>query len=312
MIELLDRALRTLFLTVPGLHHESQIRFQPPDDRWRAAVTNLQVAGQPAMSLNVYLTELRQDRERRSTERPRTIENGRVVERLAPGWIECAYLISAWSPAVSEQVEPTMEEHALLYAVLAVLQDTGPITPSRIHPAGSSELTAWQEFRDIQLPTELLPVDGFAKLPEFWGTMGQGHRWKPVVQLTVGLPVVHATPVERGRPAVTVVLGMAPPGGQADVRVTIGGRVRRADGVPVGVAAEVSIVAVAGPVLSETVAERDSGRFLLELPIDVVGHPDRYRLRARLPDAVDVLTTVDWRAPSHDIVIPSAEPVVTP
>ncbi|HEY4004105.1 MAG TPA: DUF4255 domain-containing protein [Pseudonocardia sp.] len=308
MIDLLDRALRTLLRRVEGLGHESQIRFQPPDEQWRAAVANLQVDGHPASSLNVYLVELREDRERRSNQRHRSLRDGMVVEHLAPSWVECHYLISAWSPAASELVEPTPDEHALLYRTLAVLRDAEPVTPSRIYPAGSPELDGWREFRDVELPTELAPVEGFGKLAEFWGTMGAGHRWKPVLQLTVALPVALSTPVERGRPVVTVELTIGPTGRSdaRDIWVRIGGQVRRADGTPVAAPAEVAVVSVGdGAVLRETTSERATGQFLLDLPLDVVSHPDDYRLRARTAGSAAAETTVDWRAASHDIELPA-------
>ena len=54
---------------------------------------------------------------------------------------------------------------------------------------------------EAELPTSILPVEGFPKLPEFWGTMGVNHRWKPAVYLVVTLPVV--LPTEVAGPMVT-------------------------------------------------------------------------------------------------------------
>ena len=306
MIDLLDDALRTLLRRVDGLGHESQIRFQPPDEQWRAAVTNLEVGGRPAPSLNVYPAELRQNRDLRSAERRRSISDGAVVERLAPTWLACHYLISAWSPAVSELVEPTPDEHALLYRALAVLTDAGPVNPSRIYPTASDELAGWGAFRDVDLPTELLAVEGFGKLSEFWGAMGAGHRWKPVLHLVVGVPVVMSTPVERGPAVVTVVLrtGPADRPGVRDVMVRIGGTVRDAAGPSAG-EAEVAVVHVdGGEAVQLTSSDRGTGRFQMDLPLDVVARPDRYRLRARRAGVPDAEAPVDWRAASHDISFP--------
>lgn len=308
MIDLLDRALRALLVTrVAGLSHDSQVRFQPPDDAWRAALANLQVEGGPAVALNVYLVEVRQERELRSTERRRSVRNGVPVDLLAPTWMSCLYLISAWSPGAAEVVEPTVEEHGLLYRTAAALQDFGPVNPGRIYPAGSAELTPWGEHRDVDLPTDLLPVDGFDKLAEFWGTMG-GQRWKPVLPLLVGLPVVWSTPIDRGRPAVTVVLQVRDRArGDAAARssVLIGGRVLGADGDPAADGVTVTVVTAAdGVELAGTTSTPGTGRYLLDLPPDVVAHPDRYRLRAHRPGAAGAEVAVDWRAAGHDIVLP--------
>lgn len=307
MIDLLDRALRTLLLAgVPELTDESQVRFQPPDEQWRAAVANLQVGGAPAQALNVYLAEIRQNRELRSTARIRSIVGGEITERLAPSWVSCHYLITAWSPAASELVEPAPDEHGLLYRALAALQDAGPVNPARVYPAGSASLAAWPEqVRDVDLPTELLPLEGFPKLAEFWGTMGTGYRWKPVLHIAVGLPVIWTEPVPRGRPVATVVLHVAPDGrrGDGDMIVRIGGRVGAADGSAVD-GAEVAVIAVDGGADVRTTASGPDGRYVLDLPVDVVVHPDRYQLRARLAGRDDVQTSVDWRLPGHDIAFP--------
>lgn len=306
MIDLLDRALRALLLRrVPDLTDESQVRFQPPDEQWRASLANMQVDGEPALALSVYLTEIRQNRQRRSTARQRTIRDGEISEQPAPTWVDCHYLISAWSPAASQLVEPTPDEHALLYRVLAALQDAGPINPTRVYPTGSEALTDWPpELRDVDLPTELMPVEGFGKLAEFWATMGTGHRWKPVLQFVVGLPVVFAEPIRRGLAVATVTLRFGPRDAR-DVWVRIGGHVRRADGEPLHQeVAEVSVVDVEDDVVVRaTRTDPSTGRFVVDLPADAVTHPQRYRLRATLGGSTDAEIAVDLRSPSHDLTL---------
>src|SRR4030095_316940 len=187
MIDHLDNLLRDLFMSqIGGLPDEAQVRFQPPDEAWRNHVTNLE-----GNALNVYLADLRENRKLRSNERVREMTNGMVNEAPAPRRMDCHYLITAWSPAsVTTAVEPTADEHALLYAVTGVLAKNEPLNPSRIYPDGSAALNAVPELiRNADLPTQLLPVEGFPKYAEFWGTMGVNHRWKPAVYLVVTLPV---------------------------------------------------------------------------------------------------------------------------
>jgi hypothetical protein len=185
MINRLDELLRRLLIQaqIPNLTSEAQIRFQPPDAQWRSAVANL-----GPIALNIYLVDLRENRKLRSNDRVRIIDNGVVNDDPAPARLDCHYLITAWSPA-EPNLEPTLDEHALLYQVIAVLMRNNPLNPAVIL-AGSPLLNNWTlPFRDIDLPVTVLPVEGFSKLSEFWHSMGQGAVWKPAVYAVVTLPI---------------------------------------------------------------------------------------------------------------------------
>jgi hypothetical protein len=134
---------------------------------------------------------LRENRKLRSNERGRSVENGVVYEDPAPARMDCHYLVSAWSRTeqITPQVEPVLDEHALLYEAAAVLIKNAPLNPSRVYPSGSQALMNWEPFSDIDLPSVIAPVEGFPKLAEFWGAMGIGNRWKPVLYLIVTVPV---------------------------------------------------------------------------------------------------------------------------
>ena len=120
MIGHLNNLLRHLFITrIDEILDEAQVRFQPPDEDWRGYVTNLQ-----RNALNIYLVDLRENRKLRSNERTLGIQDGIISETPAPLRVDCHYLITAWSPAtVTQAVEPTVEEHALLYQVTAILMN---------------------------------------------------------------------------------------------------------------------------------------------------------------------------------------------
>ena len=87
-------------------------------------------------------------------------------------------------------MEPTIVEHQLLWGTAAALMDADPLTPTNIYapnpvPAGFPAL-----IQNAELPTTILPRDGFAKHAEFWGTMpGKYHPWRPAVILVLTLPV---------------------------------------------------------------------------------------------------------------------------
>lgn len=198
MIDLLDNLMRQLLIEqIADLIDDTQVLFQPPDQDWRTYVSNLTVGGNPVNALNIYLADLRENRRLRSNERVRTFENGVANDEPAPARVDCHYLISAWSPAVpAPAIEPTRDEHALLYQAIAVLMQHSPFNPARILPAGSAALNAWPApFRDVELPMVVLPVEGFNKLAEFWSGMGQGSLWRPAIYIVVTIPVALLTEV---------------------------------------------------------------------------------------------------------------------
>jgi hypothetical protein len=187
MLDYIDNMLRQLFITqVPGITTPLQVRFDPPDDDWRGYVTTL---GQVA--LNVYMVELKENRELRIAGRTREVNQGFVTETPFPRYVDVTYLITAWDPAISQPaVEPTINEHKLLWAVSAALMNADPLDPRKVYfplplPIGFPQL-----IQDAELPTVILPREGFGKHAEFWGTMpGQNHPWRPAVLLLLSLPM---------------------------------------------------------------------------------------------------------------------------
>jgi Pvc16 N-terminal domain/Carboxypeptidase regulatory-like domain len=221
MIDYLDDMLRQLFMnTISDITAASQVSFEPPDDDFRS-----QVKTNGKLALNVYLTDLRENRVLRSNERVRISQNGIVSEIQAPRRMDCHYLISAWSPATaSGAVEPTEDEHLLLYKVITALMDAEPFVPSQILVPAPLP-TFWDLIADQQLPSVILPVEGFPKLAEFWGATKTVH-WKPGVYLIVTLPVVMPTLVSG--PIVTTTITDFPQIGStevAEVLLQIGGSV---------------------------------------------------------------------------------------
>jgi hypothetical protein len=188
MISFLDKLLRYLFAsTISDITDgDTQVGFEPPDDNWRTYVTGLK-----EVALNIYLVDLRENRILRSNQRVRDFQDGSITETPAPRKMDCHYLISAWSPATANlpTVEPTVDEHALLYKVTASLMNAEPLIASQIYgpgglPAGFPDIIA-----DVELPSIVLPVEGFPKLAEFWGTTKTVH-WKPTVYVIITLPIV--------------------------------------------------------------------------------------------------------------------------
>jgi len=223
MIDHLDNLLRHLFISqIDEISEEGQIGFQPPDKDWRTDVT----PNRP-IYLNVYLADIRENRKLRSNERTRIMENGIISEKPAPARIDCHYLITAWSPAsVTPQIEPTLDEHALIYKVITVLINRQVLKPRKIYDTLPPGFPA--EIAEAELPIEVLPVEGFGKLPEFWGTVEW--RWKPMVYLVITLPVI-AERVEAGERISTRRIVYKTTDGQpvTEESFQIGGRVYETD-----------------------------------------------------------------------------------
>jgi hypothetical protein len=231
MLDHIDNLLRQVLVDgVELLSDESQVRFQPPDEDWRTYVSTLTVGGSPASALNVYLADMRENRRLRSNERVRAtaIEaDGMVRESSAPRRVDCHYIISAWSPATqSPAVEPTVDEHVLLYQTIAALNAAEPLIPRAAYAPDPLPAGFPAEIADLSLPTTLLPVEGFPKLAEFWGTMGEGHRHKPAIYLIVTVPVLYAAEAMGGMVTTRIANFRAVGAAAGEDRIEVGGTVR--------------------------------------------------------------------------------------
>lgn len=188
MIDHLDTLLhRLLRYSIGEITADAQIRFQPPDEDWRALVPGItDGAGNPANSLNVYLIDLRENRKLHSNERERVTSGTDIFERPPARRVDCHYLISAWSPvAVSMAIDPTLDEHALLAEAARVLGAHDELDPVAIYALSNPPGVPPAAIADERFPLTLLPVEGFPKYAEFWGTMGDKHRWKPAVHVVI-------------------------------------------------------------------------------------------------------------------------------
>ncbi|HEV7705934.1 MAG TPA: Pvc16 family protein [Gemmatimonadaceae bacterium] len=305
MLRPLDRLIRrALRNRIPMLASDAHVRFQPPDAALRADVLALN-----ALTLDVYLIELRENRKLRSNERIRTSNgNGQILLEPAPARMECHYLVSAWSPVQVTALEPTLDEHALLYDAAAALEFIGQLNPSRIYLPADPELALWPaEFRDLDLPTDVLLPESFGKHSDFWTTMGNDARWKPVLQLTVTIPITYEPDIAGFMVTTRItdyhVTGVAE---TSEVWIEIGGSVLDTlhplpDGTPAPVTgAWVQLQNMAGTPL-HLVTTDDDGHFLFERL-----HADQYQIRAGfagLGERIRVVT-VPSESGEYDVALP--------
>jgi Pvc16 N-terminal domain len=292
MLRLLDIMIRDLLVAeLPALVTDQQVRFQPPDAQLRTDVANL-----AAVALDIYLVDLRENRKLRSNERVRSTNgDGFVTTERLPDRVDCHYLISAWSPAqlALPIVDPTLDEHALLYETAAVLMRAGALNPSRVYLPGAPALAAWPaRFRDIDLGSTVLPPEGFGRLSEFWTTMGQDMRWKPCLYLIVTLPV--ALVQEVAGPMVTTTftdLRVTATAATSELWLGIGGQVidaRTDPGNPVPVPnAWVRLETLAGTPVGLAQAS-ETGRFTFERL-----RASQYRIRGVATGLAEQTRTVD-------------------
>jgi hypothetical protein len=201
MIDHLDLLLQRLLRNrIAQLTTDAQVRFQPPDEDWRQLVSNM-----TGNALNVYLVDLRENRKLRSNERERHTVGLDVFETPPPRRVDCHYMLSAWSPvSVTALIDPTPDEHALLAEAARALGAHDELDPVAIYAESTPPAAPPAAIADERFPILLLPVEGFPKLGEFWGTMGEGHRWKPCVHFVV--TVTLREPHARSGPMVTTAL----------------------------------------------------------------------------------------------------------
>jgi hypothetical protein len=274
VIDGLDLVIRqTLVAEIPSL--STRLGFQPPDEAWRQQ----RVASGTGVWLNCALVDLREDRKHRSTEI--RIEKDPLRRVQAPFLLRCHYLLSAWNSAKdSEAVPATLQEHALLGQVLAVLVERAPLTPSAVlTPAELATLPSL--WREAAFDTEVLPPEGFPKIAEYWGTMGRTVPWRPVVWLEVTVPVAPEPTFPDG--IVTTLItstDLGRPAQDTETLLSLGGLVLDATAahagapVPVGEAL-VILTDPAGRLVGRAFTGSD-GRFVLEgVP------PGTYRLAAK-------------------------------
>ncbi|MFZ1983467.1 MAG: DUF4255 domain-containing protein [Desulfatitalea sp.] len=144
------------------------ISFDLPDAQWRA--------GLEALTVNCYLYDIRENKALRTNERPiqRSADLSRAIRRRAPVRIDCAYCITAWSPATDESI---LEEHRLLGQVLRVLLR---------HPTIPSSVLQGDLVDQIPpYPTVIASAEGVKNQPEFWGALDQ--QLKPSLNYVVTL-----------------------------------------------------------------------------------------------------------------------------
>lgn len=293
MINQLDQMVRHLLdtgLNDPSLPWTIDVEVRPPDDAWRAAVNS---DGRPAV--NVYLVEVREARDLRST-------SASLRRDAEPFRVDCHYLVSAWIPTSDPAFgTPTVVEDWLLGRCIAILSDHAPLTARDVYE-GTFPSDLDPLLYDLALRTELLPPEGYARLADFWTGVGQGNTWHASAYLVVTLPILRTdkfqAPPVRTIHLTTARTGPGSSGAPAewveDRILAVGGVVRTSTGGPVP-GALVTLSDATGVTTLRTVTTDGSGRYRLDGLV-----PGSYRLAAWASDLGPVGGSVDLPGHSSD------------
>ena len=191
MIRDLDETLRKLLQTKASAGSElagAEITFDLPDATWRASLEKLTVNG--------YLYDIRENLSLRTAQPllERSPDQTQVRRRTAPVRLDCAYCITAWSPAPTESV---LDEHRLLSQVLVVLLKNPTIPGNILQGSLVGQIPPY--------PTVVAAPDGVKNQPEFWGALDQ--KLKPSLNYVITLAIrMDEPPPAMGPPVKQVVV----------------------------------------------------------------------------------------------------------
>ena len=288
MLNLLDdvinKVLDTDWPTSPSATPKPGFYFSVPDENWRTRVTGSEVR------LNIYLYEVRENREfRRSCwdtiEIPGT---GTVQPSMPPAYLDCHYLITAWSPVQEGESPPTSpipDEHKVLSEALRILMRNPDVNPEALGITSSDPV-----FGKAHIYLSVAPPETPRVLNDFWSAMKL--PWRPAIQLIATAPLDLLRDDKPGPVVLTLVQRYAciDTSGNPDEVILIGGWVLRASDdspIPNATVQRVSGTAPNQKVLEEVTSDYQ-GRFVFNGL-----HGTTHTFKAKAPGSADELRTLD-------------------
>ena len=232
MINDLSRTLKHLLQTVAEsepqlfpLLHGKTIEFARPDKEYKP---------NPQGSVSLFLYDIRENRELRSNEPIRVVNNnGQSTVARSPTRVVCSYLVTAW-PAekigvdlksklnIDDEtaVDLNLLEHLLLSEVLQVFSRYPLI------PESSLQGKLANPPQPVPLPMITAQAEGLTNISEFWTAIGSNLRPSLNVKATISVQV--AAPEAEAKPAVAGLV-------QADkpTRLEIRGHLNDASQAPI-------------------------------------------------------------------------------
>src|SRR4029077_467937 len=111
------------------------------------------------------------------------LPSGHIVASQPPTYIDCHYLISAWSQVEdSELTSPVLDEHQSLAEALRILLRNPDVVPGALGGIGGGAL-----FPEAHIYLTVAPPEPPRVLNDFWSTMQL--PWRPAVMLVVTAPL---------------------------------------------------------------------------------------------------------------------------
>jgi hypothetical protein len=156
------------------------ITFDTPSKDWSAAVTK--------PTINLFLYEVRENLELRSSERTFVRNGNTATESRAPVRVDLAYLITVWTTDVSD-------EHQLIGRVLATLLQF-PMLPPEV-------LKGTMQQQPVPLQAWVAQPERAPRPWEFWGHMD--HRMKASLNFLLTTSVELYPPAEIPLPTQLVI-----------------------------------------------------------------------------------------------------------
>jgi hypothetical protein len=177
MIRDLSQTLAAL-LAMPDLPDElraAQVSFEHPIDTFNP----------PEATVNLFLYELKENRELRSNEPIVRRQNGNALIGRPPVRVDCYYLLTAW-PGDRTGSEGALHGHRLLAQALAALA-RHPTIPADV-------LVGELHGQEPPLPMLVAQPDGPVNPAEFWSALGSRLRPAITVCATVAMDLFAAEP----------------------------------------------------------------------------------------------------------------------
>jgi hypothetical protein len=239
----LDKILNDGWITPPAKPDRS---FAIPDSSFKNTVATL--------TLNIYLTEIRENRDfRRANWDTVALPDRTTVVSQPPSYFDCHYLISSWSAVQpSDIASGVADEHAALGGALRVLVRNPDVVPGVLGVPGGGVV-----FQNAHIYLNVAPPEAPRVTHDFWNTMQL--PWRPAISLIATAPVDALFDSPPSPPLISFVqryggIGTAP--GTFEEQIQIGGWVLRFAGdVPI---AGATVLRVA---TGELVATDSQGRF---------------------------------------------------
>jgi hypothetical protein len=267
MLADLDETLRNLLREELEVHgfEGVDIAFDAPAREWSGQLSK--------PTVNVFLYDLREAEQLRTSEWSRMHRDGRTFERRPPMVMEASYAVTAWTQAVED-------EHRLLSQVLAIFFAYPEIPPAKLNGRLANGSQQW--------PIKARIGQGKGEKSDFWSAVGG--QYKVSLDLVIRLSVESGARLERGpevrTQTIRTQMSDSPPGRTVLEMHRSAGSVKDKKGQPL------ANVWVTLPDAGAWTTSRADGRFNFDrLP------PGRHRLLAR---------TVDGREADSHIEVPGA------